>query len=196
LIELIRNRLITLGHLKWIVHFGWIQGHAGIEGNELVDRLAKEAAVENGPVVYEKIPKEVIVTREKDHGLQMWEQQWMDTKKGAVTKAFFPSVKKRLTKKIPIFPELTTLLTGHGNIKSYLYRLGLTDKRMCPCEEEEHTVDHLIFKCKKLLNQREEVIRQIKNTGGNWPATNETLINNYQNFFVKFVRSLELSDLK
>ena len=65
---------------------------------------------------------------------------------------------------------------------------------MCLCEEEEQTVDHLIFKCKKLCNQRQEMIRQIKNTGGNWPATNETFINNYQNFFVKFVKSLELSD--
>jgi len=53
-----------------------------------VDRLAKEAAVEDGPVVYDKIPKKVIVTSEKGHGLQMWEQQWMDTRKGAVTKAF------------------------------------------------------------------------------------------------------------
>jgi len=161
-----------------------------------VDRLAKGAAVEDGPVVYDKIPKEVIVTTEKDHGLQMWEQQWMDTRKGTVTKAFFLSVKKRLTEKIPIFPELTSLLSGYGNIKSYLYRLGVTDNRMCPCEEEEHTVDHLIFKCKKLPNQRNEMIRQTKNTGGNWPAKSETLINNYKNYFVKFVKSLELSDLK
>jgi len=57
LIELIRNRLITLGHLKLIVHFSWVKGHAGIEGNELVDRLAKEAAVEDGPVVYDKTEK-------------------------------------------------------------------------------------------------------------------------------------------
>ena len=99
---------------------------------------------------------------------------------GGSYKSFFPSVKKRLTQKIPIFPELTTLLTGQGNMKAYLYRLGQTDNRMCPCEEEEQTVDHLIFKCKKLRNQREEMIRQIKNTGGNWPATNETLIKNYQ----------------
>ena len=40
-----------------------MKGHVGIEGNELVDRLAKEAAVEDGPVVYNKIPKEVIVIR-------------------------------------------------------------------------------------------------------------------------------------
>ena len=53
------------------MHFGWIKGHAGIEGNELVYRLAKETSVEDGPVVYDKIPKEVIVTREQEHGLQM-----------------------------------------------------------------------------------------------------------------------------
>jgi hypothetical protein len=90
LTELIRNKLIALVHLKWIVHFGWVKGHAGIEGYDLVDRLAKTAAVEDGPVVYDKKPKEVIVTRQKDHGLHTWEKQWMDTRKGAVTKAFFP----------------------------------------------------------------------------------------------------------
>jgi len=67
LIERIRKRLNKLGHLKWVDHFGRIKGHAGIEGNELVDRLAKEAAVEDGPVVYDKMPKEVMVTIEKEH---------------------------------------------------------------------------------------------------------------------------------
>ena len=42
---------------------------------------------------YDKIPKEVIVTREKDHGLQMWEQQWMDTRKGQLQN-FFPISEK------------------------------------------------------------------------------------------------------
>jgi hypothetical protein len=61
----------------------------------------------------------VILTRGKDHGLHMWEQQWMDTRKGAVTKAFFPSMRKRVTQKIPIFSELN-LTTGHEKIRSYL----------------------------------------------------------------------------
>jgi ribonuclease HI len=51
LIELIRNMTIALTHLKWIMHFGWVKRHTEIERNELVDRLAKEASVEDGPVV-------------------------------------------------------------------------------------------------------------------------------------------------
>jgi hypothetical protein len=76
--------------LKWIIHLGYVKGHAGIGGNALVGRLAKEAAVEGGPLVYDKIAREVIITREKENGLYMWQQQWANTGKGAVTKAFFP----------------------------------------------------------------------------------------------------------
>jgi hypothetical protein len=54
-----------------------------------VDRLAKAAAVEDGPVVYDKIPREVVITRGKENGLQIWQQQWTNAGKGAMTKAFF-----------------------------------------------------------------------------------------------------------
>jgi hypothetical protein len=70
---------------------------------------------------------------------------------------------------------------------------------MCPCEEEEEqqqTSDHLIFECKKLHNQENEMIKQIMNTGGNWPTANETLIYNYLQVFVKFVLSIDFADLQ
>ena len=38
--------------------------------------------------------------------------------------------------------------------------------------------------------------KQIKNTGGNWPTTNETLINNYLPIFVKFVQSIDFTELQ
>jgi ribonuclease HI len=41
LIESIRDKITALTHLKWIMHFGWVKEHAGIEGNEMVDKLAK-----------------------------------------------------------------------------------------------------------------------------------------------------------
>ena len=56
MIELVRNKIIALAHLKWIIHFQWVKEHTGIEGNKLKDRLAKEAAMEDGPVVNDKMP--------------------------------------------------------------------------------------------------------------------------------------------
>ena len=68
---------------------------------------------------------------------QQWQQQWTNTGKGAGTKAFLPSVRNRLRQKITVFPEFVTMATGQGKLRSYLYRFGLTDNPMCPCEEEE-----------------------------------------------------------
>jgi ribonuclease HI len=87
-IEFIRNKINALVHLKWTMHFSWVKGHVGIEGNELVTRLAQEAAVEDGPIVY-KMTRKVIILREKENGLHMWQWQRTNTGKGAVTKAFF-----------------------------------------------------------------------------------------------------------
>jgi len=67
---------------------------------------------------------------------------------------------------------------------------------MRPREEEEQTTDHLIFQCKKLRNQRNDMIKQTKNNGGNWSTTNETLLNNYLQIFVKFVKSIDFTDLQ
>ena len=40
------------------------------------------------------------------------------------------------------------------------------------------------------------MIKQIKNNGGNWPTSNETLVNNYLQFFVTFVKSVDFRDLQ
>jgi hypothetical protein len=99
--------------------------------------------------------------------------------KGAVTKAFFLLVRNRLRWKIPVFPECVTMITEQRKLRSYLHKFRLTDNLMCSCEEEEQTTDHLIFQCNKLSNQRNEMIKQIKNICGTWPLTHETLVNDH-----------------
>jgi len=78
------------------MHFGVVNGHPGIEGNEWVEIRAKETSVENGPVVYDKMPREVIITREKENGRHVWQRQWTNMGKGEVSKAFLPSARNRL----------------------------------------------------------------------------------------------------
>ena len=44
LIKEIRNRVDALQGSKWKIQFSWVKTHVGIHGNEIVDRLAKDAA--------------------------------------------------------------------------------------------------------------------------------------------------------
>ena len=72
---------------------------------------------------YTKIPKSAILNELKENSIKEWQSEWENTTKGETTKFFFPKVEDRLKIRINTIPKLTTITTGHGNIKSYLYLL-------------------------------------------------------------------------
>ena len=115
LIENIRKEIKRLEDLRWTLFFNWVKAHVGIQGNEMADRLAKKAATEGiGEIVYDKIPRETIITEAKENGLTKWQEQWTSSTKGAVSKLFFPNIKDRMKTTIPISAEFTAMVTGHG----------------------------------------------------------------------------------
>jgi hypothetical protein len=57
-----------LEDLRLTVFFNWVKAHVGIQGNELANRLAKKAATDDkGETVYDKIPRETIITEGKEN---------------------------------------------------------------------------------------------------------------------------------
>jgi len=58
LIEEIRNNVRHLSTVNWTIHFRWVKAHIGIEGNEVTDKLAKEAADELAKEPADKLAKE------------------------------------------------------------------------------------------------------------------------------------------
>ena len=96
------------------------QGHAGNLGNELADRLAKDAASDKDiPVVFDRIPKTTLYSELEETTLK-WQEELQRCNKAAVTKQFFPNVRDRIYRRITINPNFTALVTGHGKTKSYL----------------------------------------------------------------------------
>jgi len=63
------------------------------------------------------------------------------------TKSFFPIIDDGLKFRLKANPNFTAIVTGHGNIKSYLYKYKIIDKPMCPCKKGNQTVDHILFNC-------------------------------------------------
>ena len=68
LIEEIRKKTITLEKGNWNREYTWIKAHAGHHGNELADKLAKEAT-RNSDICYNKFPKcEIEHHKREKHG--------------------------------------------------------------------------------------------------------------------------------
>jgi len=113
------------------------------------------------------------------------------TTKGATTKLYFPKVADRLKLKINVTPNLTMMVTGHGNIKSYLYKYKIIDSSMCPCKIGEQTTDHILYDCELVEQERDKLKAEILRSE-NWLVSRDTLINKYTKSFKKFVDSIPL----
>ena len=82
LIENTRKELKRLEDLKRKVTFNCLKAHAETQGDEMADRLAKEEATEDTEdIVYNKIPRETIITEGKEDELTKWQGQWTSTNK-------------------------------------------------------------------------------------------------------------------
>jgi hypothetical protein len=70
--------------------------------------------------------------------------KWDSTNKGASTKTFLPTIKDRLTKQLQLNLNQSTVVTGHGKLRSCLYRFKIIDDPTCPCQMGFQSTEHLI----------------------------------------------------
>ena len=136
------------------IRFVWIPAHNGIEGNEIVDRLACYASA------YVPIPDEPIRfswTAIKDrldcHFQRQWEQEWQTTNN--ITRQFLPSITSaQIFHRVPLDACLSQIISGHSQLKSFLQRIGVTASGICDCGMEEENIPHFLFRCPKYHSQR------------------------------------------
>jgi hypothetical protein len=91
-------------------------------------------------------------------------------------------------------PHVTTIMSGHENIRSYLHWLKIIDSPKCSCKRNIQTVDHLILQCERLKYKR----RMLKNSvlkAGNWPINKSELINKNLKQFIRYINSMDLKKL-
>ena len=100
LIEEIRLRVSKLKRTNWNIVFSWVKAHVGNKGNELADKIAKAAAMDNeNTITYNRIPKSAIYKELKDEMIIKRQKEWEESPKAALTKQFFPSISDRIKAK-------------------------------------------------------------------------------------------------
>ena len=89
---------------------------------------------------------------------------------------------------------LTAFVTSHGKIKPYLHRFKTIESPDCPCGGGSQTVDHLLFDCTILQDERERLIGKIARHD-NWPVNKSQLGNKYMKHFIQFTNSIDFTKL-
>ncbi|APA14966.1 predicted protein [Sclerotinia sclerotiorum 1980 UF-70] len=155
------------------ISLNWVPGHTSVEGNELADKLAKEATTIQP------------TSNETSFGLlgmtvkEYASDQWLDTLKqyelrsnqspSTYSKLFSWKIGSKI--KLPSGTTRNTasaffqLKLGHGYIKSYLHRFKLTNNK-CICSNIE-APQHLLISCPIYKTKRKEIFKKIplsKNT--------------------------------
>jgi hypothetical protein len=76
--------------------------------------------------------------------------------------------------KITTIHNFITMVTGHGNIKAYLYHFKISETVTCPCGEKDQTTDHLLYEC-HLLKTQSDTLRLIVPKSEGWPTSKHIL---------------------
>ena len=74
-------------------------------------------------------------------------------------------------------PNLTTIITDHGNIRSYLHRFQLINSPTCACGNSEQTIDHILYSCKTINRERDSLISRVEKTN-KWPDVRVGVVEN------------------
>jgi hypothetical protein len=77
----------------------------------------------------------------------------------------------------------TAIVTGHDNIKTYLFKYRILESPMCSCEEGEQSVDHIIYDCKLLERTR---LKAVVTRSEKWPVSRYKLSVKFYRYFKEF----------
>jgi len=91
-------------------------------------------------------------------------------------------------------PNVTAIMTGHGNIRSYLHRLKIIGSPEFPCKHGIQTVEHLKFQCRRLKNETEMLKNSVLKVG-NWPVSKSKLTNKNLKQLISYINSIDLEKL-
>ena len=140
----------------------WIKGHAGHYGNELADKLAKEASSQQieGPEPFLALPNCVVKSLARQSTLAKWTARWEHSTSCRQTKIFFPNPDAKFSKELMRLNRADLglcirHLTGHSFLKYHRSKVEPLISPECrACLEAREESAHIILDCPAFKEER------------------------------------------
>jgi len=195
-VDEIRKKVASLERSGWQIMFSWVKAHIGVHGNEIADKVVKEATRSTTTrYEYTRIPKSYLYHVAAEEAKQKWQAEWITSYKAAATKQYFPSLRDKLGTKLTLTTKLEAVLTGHGKTRAYLCRFNLRDDARCICGQNDQTMDHLLFHYENTNTQREVLKHQISQQRNSMEIKQE-LISKHTKVFCELIESTDFELLQ
>lgn len=110
--------------------------------------------------------KEIEINRLRE----TWKNRWTNSTTGQIMKYFIPMIENRQKITIEYNTQLTQLITRHGNIKSYLKKIGKHRTGECKTCGEDEDMTHIMFVCTKHQDNRQLMDMELTRQGLKWPT--------------------------
>jgi len=72
-----------------------------------------------------------VIRELKEEGEREWQSEWDTSTKGEITKSFFPIIRDRLSKRLQMGINQSTIVIGHGTLRSYYHRFKIIHDPKC-----------------------------------------------------------------
>uniref|UniRef100_A0ABD2VXI4 Reverse transcriptase domain-containing protein n=1 Tax=Trichogramma kaykai TaxID=54128 RepID=A0ABD2VXI4_9HYME len=117
-----------------------------------------------------------------EKAMNEWNDRWISSEKGMVTRYFFPTVKDRLAcTHLRLSHYVVQFMSGHGNFKAKLRGFGLNESGECGCGLED-TAMHELFECDLFEDERMGLRECADRLGIVWPPSCQQLVQTQEMF--------------
>lgn len=171
----------------------WVKAHAGIDGNERADCIAKQAAASQQPIDFRLFPFSKIKYESKIVMLEQFKQAAKLTYEKKERLLRIDEISKNLIAS-NAKESIYFFLTGHGPFLDHLHMLGQAITSQCPCGQTKQTSLHVAKSCPIFSPERRELCQKLC-IDGIWE---KELLKSVENIFYaekimkKMVRKLHL----